>query len=109
MANVAAGSRPDRLPITDGRSAEACFSRRITADLIAQVGGAPTATQRLLIGRIASLSLRVHLLDQDPELSDRDEYLGATRLLAELLGQLDVPAPASLHSMPANPYCGVAT
>jgi hypothetical protein len=41
MAHIAARSHRDRLPMTDGRSAEARYLRRIRAELIAQCGGTP--------------------------------------------------------------------
>ncbi|MFL5282486.1 MAG: transposase, partial [Rhodopila sp.] len=55
--------RHGRLPIGDGRSAEAQYAKRVRNELIAQCGGTVSASQRLLIDRIASL--RIHLLDSD--------------------------------------------
>src|SRR5690349_15619323 len=94
MAPIATTSPTDRLPITDGRSADARFVKCLRADLIEQCGGSPTASQRLLIDRIAILSLRIRLVDADPNLPDRIEYLDLTRLLADLLAQLGAPPPA---------------
>jgi hypothetical protein len=90
------GSRHDRLPITDGRSAEAQYKRRIRNELISQCGGTVSTSQRLLIDRIASLSLRVHLLDNDTSVSTGREYLDLTVTLAQLLAQLGAH-PALLH------------
>jgi hypothetical protein len=47
----------------DGRSAEGRFVRRLEAELIAHVGGAPTITQRLLIDRLIKIRLQLDLLD----------------------------------------------
>jgi hypothetical protein len=76
------------LPIADGRSSEANFVRRLRASLAEQVGGSPNASQQILIDRVATLALRVRLIDANPDLPDRVEYLDLTRLLAELLAQL---------------------
>jgi len=109
MASIASRLSANRVPVTDGRSAEARFLRRIRADLSLQCGGKPTATQHMLIDRIARLSLRIHALDYDPALSCSDEYLGLTRVLAELLAQLGVqPAAAPSSVMPANSHCEAA-
>jgi hypothetical protein len=63
-----------------------------------------TATQHMLIDRIARLSLRIHALDYDPALSGSDEYLGVTRLLAELLVHLGVPPGSPIATiMPRLP------
>ena len=69
-----------------------------------QCGGAPSATQRLLIDRIAVVALRVQLIDRDPLLPDRDEYLELTKLLAALLAQLGGQCPASsiVHRPPIH-------
>jgi hypothetical protein len=103
MAQIATTSHASRLLITDGRSAEARFVKRIRAELIAQCGGASGA-QRLLIDRVVMLSLRVLQMDQYPTLADSDEYIRMTQLLAELLGQLSgQPAPASIaHRLPIH-------
>jgi hypothetical protein len=100
MAPITATSHTDRLPITDGRTTDARFIKQLRADLIEQCGGSPTASQRLLIDRIAILSLRIRLVDADPNLPDRIEYLDLTRLLADLLAQLGAPpaAPVGLRS-----------
>ena len=76
--------------------------RRLRASLAEQVGGSPSATQKLLIECIATIALRVRLIDANPDLPDRVEYLDLTRLLAELLAQLSgTPAPASTAHRPS--------
>jgi hypothetical protein len=108
MAHIAARSHLDRLPMTDGRSAEARYLRRIRADLIAQCGGTPTATQFLLIDRIAALSSRVRTMDCDPlSVHSTREYLDATATLGQLLTQLGVQAapPANIRR---RPFCEAA-
>jgi hypothetical protein len=103
MARIEPISRPGRLPVGDGRSAESQFLRRVRAGLAEQCGGTPTATQHLLIDRIAVLSLRIQLIDNDPMLPDRVEYLDLTKLLAVLLAQLaGHPAPSSTVHHPCR-------
>jgi hypothetical protein len=51
-----------------------------------------------LIDRIATIALRVRLIDANPDLPDRVEYIDLIRLLAELLTQLSgQPVPATVH------------
>jgi hypothetical protein len=47
-----------------GRSREGKFLRRVEKELVAQVGGAPSFAQRLLVRRIARAVLRLELLDE---------------------------------------------
>jgi hypothetical protein len=94
-------SHAGRLPITDGRSAEAQYIRRLRAELRQHVGGAPTIAQRLLIDRVVNIALRLHALDCEPILLENGDYLELTRMLTELLAQLsDQPAPASIVHRP---------
>jgi hypothetical protein len=102
MASIASRSSAHRVPITDGRSAEARYLRRVRGELIAQCGGTPTATQHMLIDCIASVSLRINLLDSDVSEHTGREYLDLTVTLAQLLAQLGVqPAAAPSSIMPA--------
>ena len=48
----------------DGRTAEGKFVRRIEAELVEQIGGSPTFSQKLAIRRIARLSLQAELFDR---------------------------------------------
>jgi hypothetical protein len=79
MPSVAATSHADRLPVTDGRSAEAQYLRRIRDELRQHVGGSPTIAQRLLIDRVAHTALRLHALDCEPVLTENSEYLNLPR------------------------------
>jgi hypothetical protein len=108
MAHFEPSSRHVRLPIADGRSAEAQYLRRIRADLRQHVGGAPTIAQRLLIDRIAHTTLRLHGLDREPMLIDNGEFLELSRLLAELLAQLGGQPAAPKSSISGTHHCEVA-
>jgi hypothetical protein len=109
MRQIEPSSRHERLPVTDGRSAEARFIRRVTTELLAQCGNAPSASQRLLIDSIAQLSLRINLLDNDLSARDTGEYVRATATLAQLLAQLDAqPSAARSSIMSANSHCEAA-
>lgn len=56
-------SRPAALAKLDGRTREARIMRAARDELTAHVGGKPSATQRALIERAATLTLRVAQLD----------------------------------------------
>ena len=58
-------SRPGKLAVIDGRRAEAKRMKGIREDLAEHLGGKPSAAQRLLIGRVAVLLLRMELFDKD--------------------------------------------
>jgi hypothetical protein len=92
--------------MADGRSSEASFVRRLRASLAEQVGGSPSATQMLLIDRIATIALHVRLIDANPDLPDRVEYLDLTKLLAALLEQL--AGQCTNHAAVHRPIHGVA-
>jgi hypothetical protein len=106
MAQIEPASRHGRLPITDGRTAEARYLKRLRAELRQHIDG-PSIGQQLLIDRIAQVSLRIRAMDCDPCLSDRDEYVMWTRLLMELLSQFGDQIPVS-SIMPASSRCEVA-
>src|SRR4051794_41694662 len=95
MAPIATTSTASRLPVTDGRSAEAQYLKRLRADLRQHVGGAPTIAQKLLIDRVAHTALRIHALDCEPLLPENGEFLELTRLLTDLLDRLGVPVSAT--------------
>jgi hypothetical protein len=48
----------------DGRSREGRFLTQIERELVAQIGGSPSFTQKLLIRRLARGMLRLELLDE---------------------------------------------
>jgi hypothetical protein len=52
MALITATSHAGHLPISDGRSAESRYLRRVGTALIAQCGSTPSASQKMLIYRI---------------------------------------------------------
>jgi hypothetical protein len=95
-------SRPDKLQIVDGRLAEGKLMARVREDLTQHLGGKPTAPQRILIDRVAALSLRLHLMDRESArsggMSERNsrQYLAwsnsLTRTLA-LIGLAAAPTP----------------
>lgn len=64
-ATIGPYSRPHRLAKLDGRTREARYLARITAELVAHLGGEArvAVTQRYLIQRVASDMLRLELLD----------------------------------------------
>lgn len=57
-------SRPGALASVDRRTKPARLLKQITAELTAHIGGAPTAAERVLIGRLAMLSLQCAQLDE---------------------------------------------
>jgi hypothetical protein len=78
----------------DGRSREGRFLTKCERELVAQVGGAPSFTQRLLIRRLARGMLRLELLDEkmtagawtDHDTRTFGGLSNAVRLLARELG-----------------------
>ena len=97
MERLTPHSRPGRLALIDGRTAQAQFMKRIKNDLTRHVGGQPSVTQRMAIDQCAMLSLRLHMMDR-AELQDRSaknthEYATLTSALSALLQQLSEPVP----------------
>ncbi len=92
--------------LIDGRSREAQYMKRARADLIAHVGGTPSAVQRNLIERAVRLMLGLELLDerlthgQAFTAHDHNHYIAwsnaLTRTLARLgmKGEARAPTPA---------------
>ena len=86
----------------DGRSREGRFLTKCERELVAQVGGAPSFTQRLLIRRLARGMLRLELLDEkmtagtwtDHDARTFGGLSNAVRLLARELGVKAPPAVA---------------
>jgi len=110
MTPIGPHSRPGRLAIIDGRRAEARRLKDIKTDLTNLVGGSPSAAQRLLIQRIAFLTLRLELMDREslagkPE-TERDarSYLAWSNALARMLQKLgldggDTPKAPTLSEL----------
>lgn len=95
-------SRPGRLLKLDRRTREARLMRSVTAELTAHVGGHPSATQKLLIDRLARVVLRLELFDQKlasgtPPTDHDGRVYGALhnslRLMARELGMKPEPPP----------------
>lgn len=74
-------SRPGKLALVSGRSAEGRFLAKERAELAAAIGGAPTSLQIKIIDSLALLALRLHLMDRqalaDASFSERNgrQYL----------------------------------
>ena len=98
MGKSILGRQPAKVPSKDGRSADAVLLRRTKAALIAHVGGRPSATQRALIDRCASLTLHVARMDaqamEDGGLSDHAsrQYLAWSNSLGRSLKLLGLDA-----------------
>lgn len=101
ISKVGPYSRPPALAKLDGRRRESRLMRDTRAELVQHVGGSPSAVQRRLIDRAATLALRLALMDAkapDGGMSERDarEYLcwnnAYVRTLREL-GMQAAPAP----------------
>lgn len=96
MTHIGPHSRPGKLAIIDGRRAEARRMKEIKAQLSEHVGGAPSVTQQMMIGRIAALMLRLELFDKEalsgaPQ-TERDQraYLAWSNTVSRMLRQLGV-------------------
>ncbi len=84
----------------DGRSKDGRFLAQIERELVAQIGGQPSMTEKLLIRRLARGMLRLELLDEkmtDGQWTDHDArtfggLTNAVRLLARELGLRAAPA-----------------
>lgn len=87
-------SRPPALAKLDHRTREARFMKERRAELLAHVGGSPSAVQKMLIERACWLSLQVAMLDvkqaegRDFTPHDVDQYLAWTGSLTRLLRNL---------------------
>jgi hypothetical protein len=84
----------------DGRRAEARRMKEIKSALIQHLGGNPSTAQRMLIDRIAALTLRLELMDKEalagnPE-TERDarSYLAWSNALARMLHRLGLDGAA---------------
>jgi hypothetical protein len=73
-ARVGPGSPPSRLLAVDARTREGKLVRTVQRDLTQQLGGKPTAAERMLINRCAYLSLRLALLDMRMALGELSEH-----------------------------------
>jgi hypothetical protein len=94
MAAIGPYSRPPALAKLDGRSSEARMMRKVRNDLVAHVGGKPSATQSMIIERIVNLSLRVATMDRKFTATgvvtehDTAQYLAWSNSLSRALREL---------------------
>jgi hypothetical protein len=112
MPKVRPYSGPRVLQNIDGRTKEGRLLRDTRAELIAHLGGKPSATQKALIDRAAMLTLHVALLDQKTlgggsmTTHDCNQYLAWNSALAKLYRLLGlkgaVAAPPSLSAYVAG-------
>ncbi len=106
MPGIGPYSRASALAKLDGRTREARLMRELREELVAHVGGSPSATQTALIERIVWIGLHLALMDRRTaagrEMTERDsrEYLAWANSQARLLRQLGFrAAPASRRSL----------
>jgi hypothetical protein len=82
-------SKHGALALLDGRSREAQFMRTRRAELIAHVGGKPSAVERQLIERAVRLSLQLELMDErltrGDQIASHATYLAWSNSLARTL------------------------
>lgn len=101
MNRVGPYSRLSALQNIDGRSREARLVRDARADLIAHVGGKPSATQSALIQRAAWLMLHIAQMDAKmgsaTGLTDHDTrtYLAWCNTLTRIMRQLGMKGSAA--------------
>jgi hypothetical protein len=93
LPTVSPYSRPSTLAKLDGRTRESRLMREVRAELVAHVGGNPSATQRVLIERAVQLNLQIALLDAKQASGgytehDARAYLAWTNTLTRLMRQL---------------------
>jgi hypothetical protein len=101
MPGIRPYSRPAALAKLDGRTIEARLARETRADLIAHLGGNPSATQKVMVERAVQLTLRVQAMDRkfaetgkQTELDSRT-YLAWSASLARLMRDLGMKPSAS--------------
>jgi hypothetical protein len=88
----------------DGPSREGRFLTKCERELVAQVGGQPSFTQKLLIRRLSRAMLRLELLDEKAQLSELTDHDGrvfgglnnVVRLISRELGLKAAPAEKTL-------------
>jgi len=91
------------LSTLDGRTREAALMRRVRADLTEHCGGQPSATQKMLIERLAKVALRLELYDRKmakgESITEYDSRVFAAlhtayRLMLKQLGMKPAAPPA---------------
>jgi hypothetical protein len=108
-------SRERTLAKIDGRTREGKLLAAIRADLAAHVGGAPSATQRVLISRAASLSLQLAMMERNAAekggtMSERDgrQYLAWNNSLTRLMRQIGIKATTPAAPVLSDHLAGIA-
>lgn len=96
---IAPHSRKGVLAKLDRRTREARLMKQTRAELIAHVGGRPSATERMMIEQAAQLRLRLAVMDrafgQSANMTEHDsrQYLAWSNSYTRLLGRLGDAAP----------------
>ncbi len=96
---MAAISARNTLAKLDGRTREARLMESTRNDLVAHVGGAPSATQRAMIERAANLTVRIAIMDrrfaETKQQTEQDSrvYLAWTNTLSKTLRHLGLEGP----------------
>jgi hypothetical protein len=113
MVKLGPHSRPGKLAIADGRTAEAQLMKRVRDDLAQHCGGKPSATQKMIIAQCAMLTLRIHLMDRaalqhgEMTTTQAKNYLCWTNSLSRLLKQLGMKGtaerPATITEIMSRP------
>ena len=98
VRHLRAEFKPHALSLLDQRSREYRLLRRIRDELVAHVGGKPSAVEIALIERAAQLQLRLAIFDarfvEKGDMSDHDvrTYLAWSNSLTRTLGELGLDA-----------------
>lgn len=94
MKQIGPHSRPSKLAVIDGRRAEAKRMKQLRAELETHIGETVSTTQKMLIDRVAMLTLRMELMDaralKSGDMTERSarEYLGWNNSVARMLKTL---------------------
>jgi hypothetical protein len=94
MSKIGPYSRPHTIAKLDGRTKEARLMRAVRRELTAHVGGAPSATEMMMIEQAAQLRLHLALIDrkvaEGREMTPHDsrQYLAWSNALSRLLRHL---------------------
>ena len=112
MAKLGPYSKSAILSKPDGRTKEARLVKSLRAELIKHVGGNPTIAQRMLIDRVAQLTLRIASMDKkftETEVQTEHDsrcYLAWTGSLSRLLRDLGLDAAPASTTRPEQAVLG---
>jgi hypothetical protein len=107
MQRIGPHSRPHRLALVDGRTAEARLMAEHRRELTEHCGGKPSVTQRALIERTVLLHLRLHLMDREtirtPGMAERNgrEYICLNSAYTRTIKALGIKG--AIQAPPATP------